>query len=115
MESSASIDLRAASRQIQVSCATLAGQPLDVSFVRRCVHRARRLLYSGGGPAIVWAALGPWRTSVPAIHITSISDNTPRTCSNPEGMLPLRANRSVSDQSNLPDRKSVRVGKECRS
>src|ERR1017187_7000631 len=44
MESSASIDLRAANSQIQVSCATLAGQPLDVSFVKRCVHRARRLL-----------------------------------------------------------------------
>src|ERR1017187_8420495 len=102
MESSASVHLRAANSQIQVSCATLAGQPLDVSFVKRCVYRARRLLYSGGGPAIVWAALGPWRTPVPAIHITSISDNTPRTCSCPEGVLPLRANHSVSDQSNLP-------------
>src|ERR1035441_5495965 len=66
MESSASVHLRAANSQIQVSCATLAGQPLDVSFVKRCVYRARRLLYSGGGPAIVRAALGPWRTSVPA-------------------------------------------------
>ncbi len=37
-----------------------------------------------------------------AIHITSISDKIPRTCSKPEGMLPLKANRSVIDPSNLP-------------